>query len=123
MPRCLRAARCDFRSRRRTMNPPLWLALIPVSLLLSNCGGDSHAETPHHGEGVLATVKSHDAPNRNGDVRIDDAFSNDRLAPVDLKGHQFSIRSREASLDKFPCQRCHKVPLAQMKHDKKDGKA
>jgi hypothetical protein len=44
------------------------------------------------------------------------------LVAVDLHGRVFQIRPRESELEKFPCQRCHKVPLAQMKHDGKDGK-
>jgi hypothetical protein len=45
---------------------------------------------------------------------------------VQVDGHEklaeFFVRSRESKVEKFPCQRCHKLPLAQMKHDGKDGK-
>lgn len=88
---------------------------VLVALCLSSCA-------THETGGVVHQVKEHNEANNNGGARIDSAFDNDSLIPVDLKGHKFATRSREASIDKFPCQRCHKVPLAQMKHDGKDGK-
>ena len=104
------------------MSLRLLLVSIPFLFMLTGCGGETHAETPHENAAIVDQVKKHTGPNDNGGVRIDDAFS-DRLVTVELKGQKFAIQSREGSIDKFPCQRCHKVPLAQMKHDGKDGKA
>ena len=46
----------------------------------------------------------------------------DSKPKVPADNQPFLIHSREATLATFPCQRCHKLPLAQMKHDGKDGK-
>lgn len=107
------------------MNRVLLVAAAAVSLLLmtscSSAGGHEPATDSH--ATVLELANKHTKPNDNGGVRIDEAFGRDVLVPVEIKGEKFAIRSREATMDKFPCQRCHKVPLAQMKHDGKDGKA
>jgi hypothetical protein len=87
------------------------------AIVISSCSGAGG-----HEGGVLRQVQEHDSPNHNGGARIDAAFETDALVAVDLKGQRFAIRSRQAEMDKFPCHRCHKVPLAQMKHDGKDGK-
>lgn len=98
-------------------------AALSLLLLLAIMSGCTSADG--HAEGVLAQVREHGVEaNNNGGLRIDAVFASDRLIPVEATGQKpFSIRSREAALEKFPCQRCHKVPLAQMKHDGKDGKA
>lgn len=105
------------------MNRALLLLLPAAALILTGCSQAGGHEPAHEASGVVEYVKEHTEANANGGVRIDEAFGTDRLVGVDMKGHQFSIRSREAALEKFPCVRCHKVPLAQMKHDGKDGKA
>lgn len=104
------------------MNARFLLGVLALSLAVTGCGG-SDSEGANQTAGVVERVKEHTARNQNGGVRIDDSFNNDQLVTVEMKGHKFALRSREASLEKFPCQRCHKVPLSQMKHDGKDGKA
>jgi hypothetical protein len=94
------------------------------ALLVTACSqaGGHEAERPER-ERVIEHVRQHSEKNENGGLRIDDAFGADKLVAVEVRGHAFAIRGREASLEKFPCVRCHKVPLAQMKHDGKDGRA
>src|SRR5688572_16901998 len=59
---------------------------------------------------------------RHADEKTTLTLALDNKPKVFATGHDFLINSREATLEKFPCQRCHKVPLAQIKHDGKDGK-
>lgn len=88
---------------------------LPIVLLLASCGEGGHG-------GVLHRVKEAEAASANGGLNLAAEFDNARLVPVEAGAVHFQIRSREAAMEKFPCQRCHKVPLQQMKHDGKDGK-
>ena len=92
------------------------LLLLIAAIALAGCSHGSN-----HG-GVVQHVQSHVVANANGGASTEAAFENDQLIPVEIKGQRFFVRSREAQLEKFPCDRCHSVPLAQMKHDGKDGK-
>lgn len=94
------------------------LAAACTAILLSSCSGAGG-----HGSSLVKTVQQHRQPNHNGGLRIDAAFDNHDLVAIDMNGQQFAIRSRLTDLDQFPCRRCHTVPLPQMKHDGKDGKA
>lgn len=78
------------------------------AILLTGC-------VHHEDSGVLQKV-------RHADEKTTLTLALDDKPRVQATGHDFLINSREATVEKFPCQRCHTAPLAQMKHDGKDGK-
>ena len=82
--------------------------LVALVLLATGCGHDDNPSLLHK---VL-----------HADETTTLTLALDNKPKVIATGHDFLINSREATLEKFPCQRCHKVPLAQIKHDGKDGK-
>jgi hypothetical protein len=84
--------------------------IVIALALLSSCA--------HHEKDVLEQVKDASSSSGNGGLTLASEFENQKLVAVE----GFHIRSREGAMEKFPCQRCHKVPLVQMKHDRKDGK-
>ena len=91
-------------------------AVVALALVLASC---AH----HDDQGVLGRAREAGEPAANGGLSIAAKFEKDKLLPVGAGGQQFAIRSREEAMEKFPCQRCHNVPLARIKHDGKDGKA
>jgi hypothetical protein len=72
--------------------------------------------------GVLDRVQSAEPVRADGGTSLAAQLEDKRLVAVSASGHDFQVQSREAVMQKFPCVQCHKVPLAQMKHDGKDGK-
>ena len=72
-------------------------ASAALLLLLTGCG---HSESPS----LLHKV-------RLASETTSLTLAQDNKPKVQAAGRDFLIHSREATLEKFPCQRCHKLPL------------
>jgi hypothetical protein len=95
--------------------------IVGALVLAYGCGG---AHPPGHAGPIMAAIADAEGPNENGGLSTAGMLRGEALERVEGHPdvHEFFVRSRDGKIEKTPCEQCHKVPLARMKHDGKDGK-
>jgi hypothetical protein len=103
------------------MKTPLLLVAVLAGLAIAaGCGahGSGHHET------FVASLAQAEGGAEHGVTSLPHLGGE---ALVKTEGHanaaDFFVQSRAGKISKSPCQQCHNVPLARMRHDGKDGKA
>lgn len=93
---------------------------IPVALALgmAGCAGHGH-------ESVLRQVEKRPVSEVNGGAST--AATLETVKRVKAEGYaevpEFHVARRTAAMEKFPCEKCHTKPLAQLQREQKGKKA
>lgn len=92
--------------------------VLPMSLvmllLLASCGPGPHRPAMQ-GTPVRDLVARANAANTNGGLSSEALLTGITPVPVEGFGGGFAVAARSGAIERFPCSRCHSVPLAQMK--------
>jgi hypothetical protein len=84
------------------------LLLITIALL-AGCG--KHSGGDEHSASLLKTIEAAEQPNANAGLSSEPSEA--PLVTIEslMERPEFQVRSREAAITKFPCQKCHRESL------------